>query len=371
MRVWKQSINPNSGILQLRLPVVRFRIGIPAACYSARLCSKLLVTLLNPASTLPPAICLMGPTACGKTRIAVELARKYPVEIISVDSALVYRGLDIGSGKPDRATQALAPHRLVDIRDPAEPYSASDFREDAISAMRDILQRGRMPLLVGGTMLYFKVLRDGLARMPSATPEIRAAIETLAREQGWSAVHARLQAVDPASAARIHPNDPQRLQRALEVYEASGKTMTELHQTHPTGQVDDLPCELLFLGMVPVDRAKLHALIEKRFMDMLAAGLVDEVKALRARGDLDVHMPAIRSVGYRQVWAFLAGEYDYDTMTEKAVAATRQLAKRQLTWMRGWPGLCEVSCNLDRDDENIVENTLKFQPSVANYWQGI
>jgi tRNA dimethylallyltransferase len=326
---------------------------------------------LTTAKPLPPAICLMGPTASGKTRIAVELARHYPVEIISVDSALVYRGLDIGSGKPDRETLALAPHRLIDIRDPSEPYSASDFRGDALVQMQDILDKGRIPLLVGGTMLYFKVLRDGLARMPSATPEIRASIEALAREQGWAAVHARLQAVDPESAARIHPNDPQRLQRALEVYEASGRTMTELHRSHPTGQVEDLPCELLFVGLVPADRARLHALIEQRFLAMLAAGLEEEVRALMDRGDLDVRMPAIRSVGYRQVWGYLAGEYDRATMVEKGVAATRQLAKRQLTWMRGWQGLCEIPCTLDRDDEKTVENTLKIQPSVANYWQGV
>ena len=311
----------------------------------------------------------MGPTACGKTRIAVELVQKYPFEIINVDSALVYRGLDIGAGKPDAATLARAPHRLIDIRDPAEPYSAADFRADAIVQMQEILDKGKIPLLVGGTMLYFKVLRDGLARMPSATPQIRAAIETLALQQGWSAVHARLQEVDPDSAARIHPNDPQRLQRALEVYEATGLSMTELHNRHPVGRVDDLPCELLFIGLMPANRARLHELIEARFRQMLDDGLIDEVNTLRARGDLDAHMPAIRSVGYRQVWEHLAGEYDFATMTGKGVAATRQLAKRQLTWLRGWRGLCEIICNLDRDDENIVENYLKSRATAANYWQ--
>src|SRR5688572_450045 len=197
-----------------------------------------------PTSSFPPAICLMGPTACGKTRAAVELVEQGPFEIISVDSALVYRGLDIGSGKPDKATLAKAPHRLIDIRDPSEPYSAASFRADAIREMAEVLARGKIPLLVGGTMLYFKVLRDGLAAMPSATPEIRQRILDQAHNEGWPALHARLQLVDPISAARIHPNDPQRLQRALEVYEASGRSLTTLHQESPVGDAPDLPCEL-------------------------------------------------------------------------------------------------------------------------------
>lgn len=316
---------------------------------------------------LPPAICLMGPTACGKTRVAVELVQEFPFAIISVDSALVYRGLDIGSGKPDQATLARAPHRLINIRDPAEAYSAADFRTDALREMKDILSNGKVPLLVGGTMLYFKALREGLAPMPSASPEVRARILELAEREGWGAVHKRLQEVDPEAARRIHPNDPQRLQRALEVYELSGQTMSALHAQKGAGDAPDLPCELIFLAMLP-NRAALHQAIAQRFHTMLAAGLLDEVSTLRARGDLHLDMPALRSVGYRQVWEFLEGKYDLATMTDKAIAATRQLAKRQHTWLRSWPGLHTLECTLDVDDGNIVKNTLKNLSAAANYW---
>jgi tRNA dimethylallyltransferase len=309
----------------------------------------------------------MGPTACGKTRVAVELVQEFPFEIISVDSALVYRGLDIGSGKPDKATLARAPHRLIDIRDPAEPYSAADFRADALREMKDILAHGKIPLLVGGTMLYFKALRDGLARLPSATPEVRERILALAREQGWGAVHARLREVDPQAAARIHPNDPQRLQRALEVHEVSGQPMSALHALGPTGTAADLPCNLIFLAMLP-NRTVLHQVIAQRFAAMLDAGLVAEVTALRSRGDLTPDLPALRSVGYRQVWEYLEGQYGYSTMVEKAVAATRQLAKRQYTWLRSWPDLHALDCQLGVEDGNIVKNHLKNLPLVANYW---
>ncbi len=318
-------------------------------------------------NSLPPAICLMGPTACGKTRVAVELVQQFPFEIISVDSALVYRGLDIGAGKPDRTTLRRAPHRLLDIRDPAEPYSAADFRTDALREMKDILSKGKIPLLVGGTMLYFKALREGLAPMPSASPEVRARIMEFAEREGWSAVHRRLQEVDPAAARRIHPNDPQRLQRALEVYELSGRPMSELHAEKPPGDAADLPCELIFLGMLP-NRAALHETIAQRFHAMLAAGLVEEVSTLRARRDLDPDMPALRSVGYRQVWEFLDGKYDLATMTDKAIAATRQLAKRQHTWLRSWPALHTLECNLAVEDGNIVKNALKNLSFAANYW---
>jgi len=316
---------------------------------------------------LPPAICLMGPTACGKTRVAVELAQQYPVEIISVDSALVYRGLDIGSGKPDAAMLARAPHRLIDIRDPAEPYSAADFRTDALREMREIVSRGRIPLLVGGTMLYFKALRDGLAAMPSADPQVRERILALAAAEGWQAVHARLAAVDPAAARRIHPNDPQRLQRALEVYELSGRPLSELHAPRHLEAASDLPCNLLFLALIP-ERAALHRGIALRFANMLQAGLIEEVVALRARGDLHPQLPAIRSVGYRQVWEHLDGLYDYTTMVDKAVAATRQLAKRQHTWLRSWPALHALPCGLDGEDGNNVKNLLKNLPAVSTYW---
>jgi len=313
----------------------------------------------------------MGPTACGKTRIAVELAQQYPVEIISVDSALVYRGLDIGSGKPDLATQALAPHRLIDIRDPASPYSAAEFRQDAIAAMQEIVTNGRIPLLVGGTMLYFKALRDGLASLPAASPDIRRQIEALAAAEGWAAVHARLVAVDPVAGARIHPTDPQRLQRALEVYEMTGIPLSEHHARQDPGQARDLPCELMFMGMVPKDRARLHMLIEARFRTMLEQGLVDEVKVLWERSDLHSGLPAIRSVGYRQVWDYLDGTDSYTGMVDKAIAATRQLAKRQLTWMRSWTPMQELACDLQvnngDEDGNIVKNALKLLSLNAIY----
>jgi tRNA dimethylallyltransferase len=329
---------------------------------------------LNKLSTgaLPPAICLVGPTACGKTRAAVELVQAGPFDIISVDSALVYRGLDIGSGKPDAVTLAQAPHRLIDIRDPREPYSAADFRRDAVAEMSKVVAAGKTPLLVGGTMLYFKALRDGLAVMPSATPEIRLQIEALAAREGWEAVHQRLAEVDPKAAARIHPNDPQRLQRALEVYEVGGRSLSDLHAEQSQGrsfgeQAPDLPCELIFIGMVPTDRAALHQLIAERFQQMLTAGLIDEVKALKARGDLAETLPSIRSVGYRQVWEFLDGLYDYDSMSEKAIAATRQLAKRQLTWMRSWSSLHQLASSLTNKDAIFVKNYLKKMSLAAIY----
>ncbi len=316
------------------------------------------VLFLTTKQIRPLAICLMGPTACGKTRIAVELAQRYPVEIISVDSAMVYRGLDIGSGKPDQATLALAPHRLLDIRDPAEPYSAAEFRADALREINAVLANGNTPLLVGGTMLYFKVLRDGLAAMPSAVPAIRQRILALAQAEGWHAVHARLQQVDPQAALRIHPNDPQRLQRALEVYEISGKSLSSLHQENAAGTVSDLPCELKFVALMPSNRAALHQAIADRFHVMLQQGLVDEVASLRTRPDLNKDLPAIRSVGYRQVWEFLDGESDYSAMVEKGIAATRQLAKRQLTWLRSWPDLTALPCTLGSEDGNNMKNYL-------------
>ncbi|MES2626911.1 MAG: tRNA (adenosine(37)-N6)-dimethylallyltransferase MiaA [Pseudomonadota bacterium] len=302
----------------------------------------------------------MGPTACGKTRAAVEFVQQYPCEIISVDSAMVYKGLDIGSGKPDHATLAIAPHRLIDIRDPAEPYSAAEFRTDAIREINAVLAKGKIPLLVGGTMLYFKVLRDGLASMPAAVPAVRQRILDLAESEGWQAVHARLQQVDPEAALRIHPNDPQRLQRALEVYEITGKSLTELHGEPTATQGEALPCELKFVAMLPADRSALHQVIAERFHTMLDQGLVDEVAGLRARGDLDKDLPAIRSVGYRQVWEYLDGATDYATMVEKGIAATRQLAKRQLTWLRSWPDLTALPCTLGVEDANNMKNHLNY-----------
>ena len=302
----------------------------------------------------------MGPTASGKTGLAVELVQRGPFEIISVDSAQVYRGLDIGSGKPGADILQLAPHRLIDIRDPADTYSAADFRQDALLEIDSIQSRGNIPLLVGGTMLYFKALRDGLAAMPAADGKVRQKILQLASEQGWQAVHRRLADVDPDSAARIHPNDPQRLQRALEVYELTGFSLTSHHEQH--NHSGELPFQLHFIALYPQQRAVLHEKIAGRFKQMLADGFIEEVQALFGRGDLDPSMPAIRSVGYRQIWDYLAGLDDYERMQEKALAATRQLAKRQLTWLRSWPAL-KV---LDSEMSQITENCLKLVNVALN-----
>ncbi|MDS0788195.1 tRNA (adenosine(37)-N6)-dimethylallyltransferase MiaA [Proteus vulgaris] len=280
----------------------------------------------------PKAIFLMGPTASGKTALAIALRQKLPVDIISVDSALIYRGMDIGTAKPDATEQSLAPHRLIDILDPALPYSAADFRRDALSAMEEITAAGRIPLLVGGTMLYFKALLDGLSPLPSANPEIRAEIEKKATEKGWEAIHKELALVDPVAAQRIHPNDPQRLSRALEVYLISGKTMTEL--TKISGE--SLPYDVYQFAIAPKDRNVLHQRIEARFKQMLTCGFEDEVKSLYERGDLHEDLPSVRCVGYRQMWSYLSGEIDYDEMVYRGICATRQLAKRQITWLRGW-----------------------------------
>ncbi|MGM7468972.1 tRNA (adenosine(37)-N6)-dimethylallyltransferase MiaA [Proteus mirabilis] len=280
----------------------------------------------------PKAIFLMGPTASGKTALAIALRQKLPVDLISVDSALIYRGMDIGTAKPDETEQSLAPHRLIDILDPALPYSAADFRKDALKAMEEITATGRIPLLVGGTMLYFKALLEGLSPLPSANPEIRAEIEKKAAEQGWEAIHQELASVDPVAAKRIHPNDPQRLSRALEVYLISGKSMTELTQI--SGEA--LPYDVYQFAIAPKDRNVLHQRIEARFKQMLTCGFEDEVKSLYQRGDLHEDLPSIRCVGYRQMWSYLSGEIDYDEMVYRGICATRQLAKRQITWLRGW-----------------------------------
>jgi len=300
-----------------------------------------------------PVICLMGPTASGKTALAVELVQRLPMEIINVDSAQIYRGMDIGTGKPDAQTLALAPHRLISFLDPAESYSAALFCRDAIREMADIRRRGRVPLLVGGTMLYFKALRDGLSELPVAEPSVRARILEMAEQAGWQAVHDRLAEVDPQAAARIHPNDPQRLQRALEVYLISGKSMTELQQGQRRGEADDSLC---FLSIQPQQRSVLHTRIADRFLQMLDLGLVDEVRQLHQRADLGPTLPAIRSVGYRQVWQYLDNEISYDEMVERGIIATRQLAKRQITWLRSWPYLQ----NFDSERKDISEQVLNF-----------
>ena len=297
----------------------------------------------------PPAVFLMGPTASGKTRLAVELVARYPMEIISVDSALVYRGMDIGTAKPGADVLAVAPHRLIDIRDPSEPYSAADFRDDALLAMAEITARGRIPLLVGGTFLYFRALQSGLSDMPAADPAVRARLEAAAQRDGWGALHARLAAVDPESAARIQATDPQRIQRALEVYELSGQPMSALHAQQPGS---DLPYRVLKLALIPGDRPLLHERIAARFQQMLADGLLGEVKTLFDRRELSAELPAMRAVGYRQVWRYLSGQLEYEAMIEQAIIATRQYAKRQLTWLRGEPDLqvlaAEDSRVLDR-----------------------
>lgn len=283
----------------------------------------------------PAALFLMGPTASGKTALAIELCQRLPVEIISVDSALIYKGMDIGTAKPDAAELALAPHRLIDILDPSVVYSAADFRRDALAAMTDITAQGKIPLLVGGTMMYFKALLEGLSPLPSADPEIRAQIEARVAQDGWQVLHDELSRIDPVAGARIHPNDPQRLSRALEVYYISGKTMTELTETAG----ENLPFNAYQFAIAPADRKILHQRIEMRFQMMLNAGFEDEVRALYQRGDLHPDLPSIRCVGYRQMWSYLAGEISYDDMVYRGICATRQLAKRQLTWLRGWEGV--------------------------------
>jgi len=281
--------------------------------------------------TLPPAIFLMGPTASGKTALAVQLAQALNGEIISVDSALVFKGMDIGTAKPCMAERGGIPHHLIDILDPAESYSTGQFRKQALALMADITARGKVPILVGGTMLYFNALNSGLAVLPEADPEIRARLDQELAELGKEVLHQRLAEIDPESAARIHPNDPQRVQRALEVYEISGKPLTSFFTA---AQSEDIPYQKLKFIIAPADRKILHEVIARRFKAMLQQGLIEEVKQLYDRGDLNESMPAIRAVGYRQVWAYLKGEDDFDTMTEKAIAATRQLAKRQFTWLR-------------------------------------
>lgn len=289
----------------------------------------------------PLAVAVMGPTAAGKTDLAIALHQHLNADIISVDSALIYRGMDIGTAKPSAQELRRAPHRLIDICDPADTYSAADFVRDAKSAMAEIVAAGRTPLLVGGTMLYFKALLEGLSPMPPADPTIRATIESAAAERGWPAMHAELAKVDPLSAARLHPNHSQRICRALEVFRASGKPMSAW-QTGGSGGVQDA-YNWIQIAVAPQERSLLHQRIETRFDKMLELGFVEEVAALRGRGDLHEGMPSMRAVGYRQVWQYLSGECDLATMRERGIAATRQLAKRQLTWLRGWHGLSWVN----------------------------
>lgn len=292
------------------------------------------------ANTQPPAIFLLGPTASGKSDLAMKLTSHLPVELVSVDSALVYRDMNIGTAKPDAEILRQYPHHLVDIRNPDEVYSAADFRSEVLTLMSAISERGNIPLLVGGTMLYFKVLIEGIASMPAADSAIREKIAREAKTGGWQKVHQRLAEVDPESAARIHPNDPQRLQRALEIWELTGESMTQLHKKQQ--DLVSLPFSVCQLAIIPSDRADLHRIIAARFEQMIKDGFIEEVEHLREKYDLNAELPSIKSVGYRQVWQYLEGEVDRKAMQERAIIATRQLAKRQFTWLRGWSNLKEI-----------------------------
>ena len=280
----------------------------------------------------PLAIFLMGPTASGKTDLAIQLHQQLPVEVISVDSALIYRGMDIGTAKPSKAELALAPHRLIDICDPAESYSAANFRTDALREMQEISAQGKIPLLVGGTMLYYKALLEGLSPLPSADEKVRSEIEAKAALIGWGGLHQELSKIDPISAQRINPNDSQRINRALEVFYLTGKTLTEL--TAQKGEA--LPYDILQFAIAPEQREVLHLRIEQRFHKMIELGFQQEVEKLYRRADLNENLPSIRCVGYRQMWEYLRGDYDHDEMVFRGICATRQLAKRQITWLRGW-----------------------------------
>ncbi|WP_027467999.1 tRNA (adenosine(37)-N6)-dimethylallyltransferase MiaA [Deefgea rivuli] len=302
-------------------------------------------------SNLPPAIFIMGPTASGKTAAAMHLLESgMPVELISVDSALVFKDMDIGSAKPTKAELARAPHHLIDIIDPTEVYSAAQFRLDALALMADITARGKVPVLVGGTMLYFNTLQQGIHDLPTANAELREQIHRDAAELGWLAMHQRLAALDPITAARLDPNDTQRIERALEVCTLSGIAMSTL-LAEPAREI--LPYKLLKIALVPSDRAVLHQRIALRFEQMLAGGLFDEVRMLRAKYPLSLDLPSMRCVGYRQAWEYLDGQVDLKTCTEKGLAATRQLAKRQLTWLRGMDDLLEVDCLQENLPEKI------------------
>ncbi|PKF80566.1 tRNA (adenosine(37)-N6)-dimethylallyltransferase MiaA [Vibrio sp. vnigr-6D03] len=303
---------------------------------------------------LPLALFLMGPTASGKTEVAIRLRQKYPVEIISVDSALIYKGMDIGTAKPDEREQELAPHRLIDILDPSESYSAADFRRDALEQMHDIASKGKIPLLVGGTMLYYKALLEGLSPLPAADPAIRQEIEQDALTLGWSALHDKLKEIDPVSAKRIHPNDPQRLSRALEVYKISGKTLTELTKK----QGKPLPFRVKQFAIAPKERAELHRRIELRFEKMISAGFEEEVQALYARKDLHPDLPSIRCVGYRQMWDYLDGNCTLDDAVFRGICATRQLAKRQITWLRSWNDLTWLDSENIEDAQETMSNAI-------------
>ena len=307
--------------------------------------------------TLPPAIFLMGPTASGKTAAAVAMVQHLPIELISVDSALVYREMDIGTAKPDAETLRLAPHHLIDIVNPDSAYSAAQFRDDALRLMAEITARGRVPLLVGGTMLYFNALQHGMHALPSADPVVRASLLADAERIGWPAMHARLARLDPATAERLQPNDAQRIERALEVVLSSGRPMSAWLSEQRS---DALPYRLLKIGLLPSERAALHARIALRFDQMLDAGLVDEVSDLRTRWPLLPDMPSMRCVGYRQAWRYLDGEIDAAELRDTGIYATRQLAKRQLTWLRGMDDVEGFDCLDDRLVAAVTDRVMRF-----------
>jgi len=311
------------------------------------------------ADNKPAAILLMGPTASGKTALSVAMAQAMNAEIISVDSALVFKAMDIGTAKPTEAERGGIVHHLIDILDPSEAFSTGQFRNRALELMADITARGKLPILVGGTMLYFSALTQGLAQLPEADPEIRQRLDQQLQEIGKQAMHERLAAVDPVAAARIHMNDPQRVQRALEVYEISGKPLTSFFQAD---EGEDLPYAYTKIIIEPKQRHSLHDKIAERFKLMLAQGLIDEVEALRQRDDLDESMPSIRCVGYRQVWSYLQGEYDFAEMQEKGIVATRQLAKRQLTWLRKE----QPDLRLFSEDGDLLAQVLNYCRQQAN-----
>ncbi len=311
---------------------------------------------------LPPAIFLMGPTASGKTAVALELSQHLPVEIISVDSAQVYRHMNIGTAKPDQSTRLRHPHHLIDIIDPTESYSAAQFRDDALQLMAEITERGAIPLLVGGTMLYFKALREGLSDLPTADQAMRTVIEMMAQEAGWPALHAELERIDPQAAERIDANDVQRIQRALEVHYLTGKTMSELIAENPQ---QALPYRLIEVALLPSDRAILHQRIATRFEEMLELGLLSEVRRLREAFAVTADMPSMRCVGYRQTWQYLEGEFGLPALRQKAIAATRQLAKRQLTWLRSVENALEFDC-LAEDLAQQVRESLSAQLASRN-----
>jgi tRNA dimethylallyltransferase len=299
----------------------------------------------------PPIICLMGPTASGKTDLAVKLVERLPLEIISVDSAMIYKGMDIGTAKPDAQTLQRAPHRLIDFLDPVEAYSAARFCDDALHEIEEIRQAGKIPLLVGGTMMYFRSLLQGLADLPAADEVLRAELLAEGESVGWQELHRQLAEVDPAAARRIHQNDPQRISRALEVFRITGIPLSQWQKQSRF----ELPYQPVLIGLVASDRSELHARIARRFEQMLSSGLVEEVRGLFARTDLDLDKPAMRSVGYRQVWQYLDGELDYQEMLQNGIAATRQLAKRQLTWLRSMPNLEKIDYLINGLDEKVLK----------------